>query len=275
MGTQNRKNNRIWISVVVVLLVAITFSVYFFVNNQQVKFEQKDNKTPLSTSGETTKAVSCTRTTRLENISSFDRALSLIHERYSIWEQGNPKNFGTYHFFPSKLINCVKIIENDVKNSKGVEGYFVFNDSSIEANYFPIYVDKDYGETDNLITALLLVHEITHVRQYLDLLNGGENFSCIDKETEAFDAAFNFARWQYGESEKTLNLRLEYDENLHPQLQIYKTIIDSFPKVITSLYELCNGDFGDSCSDLITKNRRNMIKAVVSKDAFYIEQCKL
>ncbi|MBI2036219.1 hypothetical protein HYT17_01140 [Candidatus Microgenomates bacterium] len=276
MSTQSKRNKRIRITAVIILLVVAAFGIYFFVNNQQVKFEKNDNKTPLSTSDETTKVVGCTRTTRLENKPVYDRALSLINEKYTTWEQGGKSNFGTWYFFPSQLVNCIKVVDGNVRNTTEAEGYFVFNDTAIKDNYFPITVDKDYSEADDIINALLLVHEMTHVRQYLDSLNNEDQLSCIDKEVEAFDAAYNFYRWQFGETEKTLNLRMQYDEDLHPQLQTLKSIIEGFPRIITPLTELCKGESaGDTCSDRITANRRQKIKDVISQDEFYIEQCKL
>lgn len=263
------KKNVVIVSIILILVVFSTL-VYFFLfrdNDGQVKENVISNDNVLT---------SCTRTTRLDNIPSFDRALSIIHERYKIWEEGNPKNFGTYNYFDSQLTNCIKIEEIDEKsNPDNLEGYFVFNGNLIQNNFFPIYVNKSYRDIDDITIALLLVHEITHVRQYLDYLNGVDTMSCIDKETEAFDAGFNFARWQYGENEKTIDLRIKYDEELHPQLQIYKSITESFPKITTPLFELCGGNFDDSCYDKITEQRRNLIKTIISSDPYYIEQCDL
>jgi len=258
------KKNRKFLFLLISLIVVTCF---FYANNKDGGFVKLDE----IQDGE----ITCTRKTRLKNEPCFDRALSIVNERYSVWEQGGYANFGTYYFFPSQLVNCIKIIEEDLSDSGGVEGYFIFNDDSIKTNYFPIYVDENYNEADDLVTALLLVHEITHVRQYLDLLNDVDELSCIDKETEAFDAAYNFAWRQYGENKKIIDLRLENDENLHPQLQIYKNITDSFPKVIVSLSVLCPEGPGGNCGDLITKDRKDKIKSVISSDPYYIDQCDL
>jgi hypothetical protein len=215
----------------------------------------------------------CTRTSRLENEPVYDRALSLVNEKYTMWESGGKSNYGSYYFFPSQLTNCIKIIEGDIRDSVEAEGYFIFNDEEIKTNYFPIYVDKEYRKTDDLVTALLLVHEITHVRQYLE---GDKNTSCIDREVEAFDATYNFYRWQYGENEKTLNLRILYDEDLHPQLQTIKGISQILNAgVITPLSQLCNGVVGEKCTDRINQDRSRKIKTIISQDSYYKEQCGL
>jgi hypothetical protein len=220
---------------------------------------------------------SCSRTQRLDNSPAFDRALSLINEKYAVWEEGGERNFGSLYFFPSKLTNCIKIVEEDVRNSTDAEGYFVFNDDNIESDYFPIYVDSDYLQTDDLVTALLLVHEITHVRQYLDTLNGVQELSCIDNEVEAFDAAYNFGIRQFGENEKTIELRTLYDEDLHPQLQTLNTIKNSFGLIrpLTGPNGLCEGASGNECTNRINQDRRSKIKEIVAQQEIYKEQCGL
>jgi len=277
MSILNKRKKQIRTIVTVALLVASAFGIYLFTNNSQLKFEKKDNKISLTTTDETTKVVGCTRTTRLENKPVYDRALSLIQEKYSTWEKGGESNKGTFYFFPSQLVNCIKVVEGNVRDTTEAEGYFIFNDTEIKDNYFPITVDKDYSEADDIVNSLLLVHEITHVRQYLDSLNNKQQLSCLDSEVEAFDAGYNFYRWQFGETGKSINLRIQYDLELNPQLQIIKTISDYFlSSKFVSLTELCKGESpSDTCSDRITANRRQKIKAVVSQDGYYMKQCKL
>lgn len=218
---------------------------------------------------------SCTRTTRLENKPQYDRALSLIEEKYKHWELYDG-SYGTWYFFPSQLTNCIKIIETNAREESGVEGYFVFNSKEIKDNYYPVFVDENYDESDDFLTALLLVHEITHVRQYLDTLNGVNNLSCIDMEVEAFDAAWGLYRIQSGETGKSINLRLEFDNELHPQLQVIKAIKDYYstnPRPPT-ISELCDG-FPGTDSECITFDRKKRIRAIISKDEYYIKQCNL
>ena len=83
MSILNKRKKQIWTIVTVALLVASAFGIYLFTNNSQLKFEKKDNKISLTTTDETTKVVGCTRTTRLENKPVYDRALSLIQEKYN------------------------------------------------------------------------------------------------------------------------------------------------------------------------------------------------
>lgn len=211
--------------------------------------------------------ITCERTVRLDNLPHYDRALSLIGEKYGLWEL--QKTY--YCSFPSELINCIKIKESEVRERSGLEGYFVFHSDDIEDNYFPIVVDNSYSETDNFLTAILLVHEITHVQQYLDVMNEKENLSCLDMEVEAFYSSWNFFKNQPNELVKSINLRIKYDEDLHPQLMIIKAVDDYL--VAQENFDESFDKFlkGESVDEIIKKQ----IKKIISKDEYYKEQCNL
>lgn len=216
------------------------------------------------------KNVTCTRTTRLENQPQYDRALSLIEERYKQWEEtGETK--GSWYFFPSQLVNCIKILEGDVRNTSGVEGYFTFNDPEIKENYFPITVDADYSSTDDVVTALLLVHEIVHVQQYLDYLHNTIESSCIDKETEAFYAQIRFYSIQNTEIRKSIDLRIEHDENLNPQLGIISAIKNQSD--LDGVRNECLYGSGKDDKNCIDNYRKNEIKKMIAQDEYYQRQC--
>jgi len=255
--------------------IIVIVGIYFFVKNQQAVYEINNKEILLVKNGETETEVGCTRTTRLDNEPIYDRALSLITEKYAIWE----KTGSDYplNYFPSQLTNCVKIIETNIKSSTNAEGYFIFHDSDIRNNYFPIYVDIAYAESDDVITGLLLVHEITHVRQYLDSVNSKKELSCIDKEAEAFHAIFEYERFQFGEYRKSLDLRLQHDKNLHPQLETIKAISEAIAPggIVVPIHETCEGYSRDDTSYCIFKNHRDIIKTVLIDNELYKEQCNL
>lgn len=249
----------------------IILAGFFYYKNNQIKF-WKNSPSPTDNS-RATSVSGCTRTTRLDNKPEYDRALSLIDEKYVSWEKGN----SNWNAFPSQLTNCIKIIEGDVRQTQKVEGYFVFNSDEIKDNYFPIYVDKDYAYSDDIVNALLLVHEITHVRQYLDTLNGKDNMSCIDKEVEAFYAEWNFYRFQFDETQKSIQFRIKYDEALNPQLQVVKSISDYIlSQKFVGLVELCKDESPtNTCSNIIDNHFKQMIKEIVLSDGYYKKQCNL
>lgn len=250
---------------ILVFLLLIIILYLYSKNNLGVL---KNNGSQKPTDNTAIKA-GCTRTSRLDNAPVYDRALSIIQEKYTVWEK-DKNSYGTWYFFPSQLVNCIKIIEDNSLNNSKEQGYFVFNDKDIKENYFPIYVSRDYQEADDLVAALLLVHEITHVQQYIDKLNDKPELSCIDKEVYAFDASFEFYRFQFDESGKSLQLRIQYDDKLHPQLTIIKTIMEEYSANLLSRGGLSNGNIGN-----IDEWRRNIIKNIVIQDESYQKQCNL
>jgi hypothetical protein len=176
------------------------------------------------------------------------------------------------------LTNCIKVNETNVREELGAEGYFTFNGEEIKENFYPIYVDENYDKSGDVLTSLLLVHEITHVRQYIETLNGINNLSCIDMEVEAFDAAMRFYNSLNfdGEDRKSIDLRLKFDDELHPQLQVIKAIKDynSTNPGPTTISALCDG-FPGTTSECLTFDRKRRIRAIISKDEYYIKQCNL
>lgn len=217
-----------------------------------------------------TNNISCNRTARLENEPRYDRALSLIEEKYSAWEEWEDRK-GLGYFFPSRLVNCIKIIEGDIRNSEGLEGYFVFNSPEIEEDYFPITVDRNYSSSDTVVTALLLIHEIFHVQQYIDSINGNIELSCMDKEAESFYAQLVFYSAQNREDRKSMDLRISYDESLHPQLRIINVIKNHLS--LDGVREVCLYGPGKDDEDCIDNYRKNEIKELLLQDEYYQYQC--
>ena len=213
-----KAKNKSWKIVLLIGFILTLVLGAYYLNNNNENISERHNQTL-----EENIVVGCDRTSRLENKPAFDRALSLIGERYKMWEDSG-ENIGSWYFFPSQLVNCIQIVEKDLNNNSGLEGYFIFNGEDIKNNYFPIVVDVGYKYSDESINSLLLTHEITHVYQYLNSINNNDELSCIDKEVDAFYAQWKFYGIQFSEARKSIDLRIENDENLHPQLQMISQI---------------------------------------------------
>lgn len=246
----------------------IALFAYFLIYKQQFFLV---SKTPV-TGDEQFNIGDCSRDTRITNEPSYDRALSLIEQKYSLWEESG-KGEGSWYFFPSRLVNCIAIVEGDTRDEAGVEGYFTFNSPEIKKDYFPITVNTDYSSTEDLTTALLLVHEIAHVQQYIDTLGGNDELSCIDKETEAFYAQWKFFGIMNSEEWKSIQYRIENDKQLHPQL----TIIDSIRNNLNldGVRNECLYGAGKNDENCIDNYRKNEIKQMIAQNEFYQRQCSL
>lgn len=206
---------RLCILILIFVLFTIAFKLFSDKKTQQPKPENK----------ETVKTISCTRTTRLENKPAYDRALSLIQERVA--QQYAGKKFD---YFPPELTNCIKINEQKSESMSGLEGYFIFNDEEIKDNYYPITVSSSYVLDDNITTALLLSHEITHVQQYIDLLNKKNELSCVEKEVNAFMSQMGLYLELNVEENSSVYYRLKNDKNLHTQIKMIDTMIQAGKK---------------------------------------------
>ncbi|MBI4039137.1 hypothetical protein HY384_04230 [Candidatus Daviesbacteria bacterium] len=201
----------------------------------------------------------CTRTERYDNPPEFDRALSLINQRGTEYIRKNNITANLTNLTP-----CVVVKYTDVKNTIGAEGYFIFGDKEANANYLPVYVDNSYKETDDLITALLLKHEITHAYQFIRALNGENDLSCMDKEAEAFLSQSLFISQLNDEELRSLIYRIDNEPNLHPQLQL----VSSFNQVSDYATNQCGSD--KNCFlDVYIKKIRDMVYA----NPFYQKQC--
>ncbi len=214
-----------------------------------------------SQSTNTTKEIKCTRTERYKNPPEFDRALSLINQR--ALEYSSKNNMSHSIITPCIIVKYTNMSTSDTD----AEGYFIFGDKDMNQNYLPIYVDKKYQSTDDLITALLLVHEITHAGQYMDSLNGKNKLSCLDKEVQAFLHQANFIAQLNDEERNSIWYRILHgsDSNLNPQLYLVK----QFSFIETDARKVCKND--SKCfSDQYTEG----IKEMVYANQTYQEQCK-
>ena len=223
------------------LLVAITIflaalGTILLKNNSKTESSREEVENQIQNETNSERLI-CDRTTRLENEPSIDRALSLISERMEYSSGKDP--------FPPQLINCIKVEVKNIKNETGAEGYFDSSNEDIKSNYFPIVID-DWGNffADDLSTALLLVHEITHVQQYIDRYNFGAEpayadsplkilskmtkSKCLDNEVFAYKNQLFFTLKLKEEEQKSLNYRVMADEHPIPQIELLSSLQSAF-----------------------------------------------
>lgn len=258
-------------AVVMVLVVLLMVGAAYYFGRSSVS--PQSNNTVNTAKAETKSDAPCTRTTRLDNAPQYDRALSLLHQKLDGW---NPNNDPSENYFPpANLINCIKVIEGGVKGTTGAEGFFEVNSKDIKQDYYPVTVDESYSYADDLLNALILLHEITHVQQFIDSKNGKDELSCIDKEVEAFYASWKLIGIMHSEEWKSITLRLENDEDLHPQLQIVSAIKDKTLENFETDRQMCLYGSGKNDASCIDNNRKSEIREMLSQDDFYKEQCSI
>lgn len=221
----------IFVSIFVILIVFVLIRSFLGKINTRTNNASKDKTT--STTNEPATEAGCTRNERLENEPRFDRALSLVYEKVHEGEKDRSV-WASYNYFPAQLVNCIKVETKNVGAEIGAQGYFDPDNKDIKVDYFPIAMDySTYNWADDLTTALLLVHEITHVQQYINRINYNstnptykidQNISCMNDEGAAFYAQLLFFSQLNDEEKKSINLRIQSDKELHPQLEMLQTL---------------------------------------------------
>lgn len=112
----------------------------------------------------------CNRTTPYQMPPEFVRAISIIDQR---------SGMDTWTSFQ----HCLNIQYKDLRTEyPGSEGVFLFDKSISTPNNLKIYVDSAYQDYDDYLTAVLLIHEITHADQFYH----NSSKSCMEKEVSAF-----------------------------------------------------------------------------------------
>lgn len=257
-----------------ILFIATIFAVSVLVGNYFSKFST--NKVVVDTDKtqvENQIKPRCTRTTRLQNDPQYDRALSLIQQRLQQHQADLAKSSfkeaeDPFIHFPPDLVNCIFIKEENLDKSEGVEGYFVFHSELIRDNYFPINISDKYSETDDITTALLIAHEMTHVQQYLDELEGKEPLDCISAEVEAFIAQDQFFGSLNIEELTSVNARIVYNDYLHPQLQMLADIRGIWLEFVMPACGF--GKF--SCEREVLRVK---LRPIIENNEYYKKQCGL
>lgn len=122
----------------------------------------------------------------------FTRALSLIIQRLTNGTSvlQNQQEVKDKAAIMEKLLNCLDIryAQSD-SDLNGAEGAFLFDKNS-SPNDLKILVSPNYQSKDDLLTATLLVHEVTHAIFHAD--GEDQTLSCYANEADAFSSEIAF-----------------------------------------------------------------------------------
>lgn len=206
----------------------------------------------------------CNRVTPYDKPAEFDRVLSLILQRQ---QQANHPYANDF----KKMRNCLDITYTDLKQKNGAEGVFYFDSQVSTPDRLVLEVDRSYSVTDDITTAYLLSHELTHARQYLETISG-KNWSCVDSEVEAFYEQLVFGSLLNEEESQSVITRLESGSQ-NTQLQQYEQLLDMSWNAI----QACGLDKrdGKTSNDFSCwqRNVRQQLETMITSSDFYQEQC--
>lgn len=188
----------------------------------------------------------CVRESGYEMPEEFKRALSLIEQRYR--NRGDIEEAGRL----DDISNCLRIEYSESgKEINGAEGVFVFSPSHNLDEYL-IKVSPKYSIKDDLLTAVLLRHELTHVFQYANKEAVNSEEGCYKAEASAFISEGRFVyNILNNEEEKSLKARIAKTPEA---TQLFQTLLS------IASYE----------GDLMEEKALNFVKSI----SYYQKQCK-
>lgn len=238
------------------LLVGLLIVGFLFFSEKPPDSPQKD---VLSLSN-------CTRTDPYSKPPEFDRAVSLILQRQKQKKHPYSQKF-------EEMKNCLDIQYTDLSSENGAEGVFYFDDSVSSVNKLVLEVDRNYQFTDDITTAYLLSHELSHARQFTETVSGEKSWGCLEAEVEAFYEQLVFGSLLNEEEVQSVISRLE-GGSTNTQLKQYEHLLDISWQ---SIQECKNTDsYGESTTDFACWQGkvRDRIEVMVRSNPFYQEQCK-
>lgn len=188
----------------------------------------------------------------------FKRALSLIKQR---WTEKTGQPSSQFDFF-----NCVDIQYSDLNEA---EGMFYFSEQESDPNRLVVEVSKSYKQEDDLTTALLLMHETTHVINYIEGVKGGKKMSCVEDEVFAFRNQLLLTAGFTKEELNSLNSRLNMGySSLNNQMKQLWDLLE----YRNYARKKCNTiDY----NDCFFKYFNEKVEGMVRSNPYYQKQCNL
>jgi predicted nucleic acid-binding Zn ribbon protein len=221
----------------------------------------------------------CNRTDYYLIPPEFKRAISLLAQRANQSLASDPvngkttpeeeevlKKIGKYQY-------CLDIQYKDL-SGYNAEGIFTIDPNSTP-NRLTIFVDNSYESNDDLLTALLLDHEMTHARQYYyDILgidsliakaNDVPSVHCFNKEIEAFMSQYATLTSLNKEEVKSLYYRIQDDYGSN---SAYGNVTQILSYALLA-YNQCNSLTNNCAASLVQSNMSNYVKS----SPFYQKEC--
>ena len=199
----------------------------------------------------------CIREAPYEMPEEFKRALSLIKQR-TISKMGD--KVGDF-----SMNNCLDI---QYANLDNVEGLFTFDENKSSMDRLTIFVDNSYKIKDDVLTAFLLSHEMSHAGIYLSTLNNGLVMSCYENEIKAFqDQLMMLGAFNQEEQDSLVGRIATTNYSNNDPLMTVKGFLDFSGRAMS----IC----GVSNPDCYSKQMNNQITNMVKNSSYYQKQCNL
>jgi len=241
--------------------VFIILGIFFFISFIAGLFKnnQSDNNKPFGNEF-------CRRVEPYSYSNQLKRSISLVIERYEKSNWDWVKEEGSQY---KKISNCIDIEYSDL-SSIGAEGVFQFDENESTPENLIILVDQNYTNLDDLSSALLLSHELTHAWQFVREYYGGSKIDCVQKETEAYSRQALFAQMLNKEESSSIISRIEMRNSNSGQINFYEQLVEWMYQASISCKN--NDVFDQKC--LLYELTKN-IKTWVISQPIYQKQCEI
>ena len=186
-------------------------------------------------------SVLCTRNEPYPMSPEFERAVSLLIQRLS---QSNTAGYLDENIL--KIKNCLNITYSPEVEKYDAEGLFYFDENSTN-DKLNILVSNRYRISDDIVTALLLSHEITHAY----IFASGLDLDCYQNEAEAFTNEL-YLLTGFNQAERDI-LAAKFDFYPSPQTDSFYNMIKKVNRMKGTPYE-------------------NILQ-IVKSDPYYQKQC--
>lgn len=208
------------------------------------------------------KTLICERKIPYKMEPEFERALSLLNQR--------SKSISLHGY--DTILNCIDIQYGDLQEIEA-EGVFLFDNNSTKDD-LKIIVDKRYKSYDDILTMLLLSHEIVHASQFLHK----STLDCYEKEIQAFTIQIQTFPLLNSEEIESVYYRV----NNNPEKNSAYLGLHYLFTINTNANKICGGPMSqvdvDSMkyskfNDCFFGNRDKMISEMVRNSSGYQKQC--
>lgn len=214
-------------------------------------------------------SLECKRSTPYSLDSEFNRALDLIAQRLKIEE-----NYGTHWGNAFNYRNCIDIQYSQDTKELGAEGLFFSEDPTLQD--LKILMNPDYKSFDDLSIATVLIHELTHVGQYVNKIANKSKIDCFGSEAEAFTSQAIFLSQLNQEEIRSIYSRIRENVQANPAFHILLGIEEKQAEA----YKACdrlkteNNLTTVQFNECVWTGTKNKLEIEIKADPFYQEQCK-
>lgn len=213
-------------------------------------------------------SLSCKRSTPYVSEKEFDRALDLIAQRLDI-----EKNYGTYWGSAFNFRNCIDVQYSQESKNIGAEGLFFSEDPTLQD--LKILINRDYKTFDDLSIATVLIHELTHVGQFVNETVNKTKPDCFGSEAEAFTSQAIFLSQLNKEEVRSIYSRIQQNIQANPAFHILLGIEEKQ----AAAYKACdrlkteNNLTTNQFNECVWTGTKNKLEVEIKADPFYQEQC--